>query len=369
MLVHAIGVNPESGLGRDLTNPVSIQSTDPSETMSLDRTALAKAVGELAQKGVYIGTSSWKYPGWCGMLYESARYDYRGKFAMTRFERNCLEEYGKVFKTVSVDAAFYKFPERKFLETIVSQVPDDFQFSFKVTDTITIKKFPNLPKFGMRAGEINRDFLNADLFAEAFLKACEPFRNKIGLLMFEFGRFYKTDFTVAQFAAVIDLFFGKLPNDWPYGIEIRNRDFLVPEYFAVLAKHRVAHVYNSWTEMPSVNEQMAMPGSVTNPNLVAARFLMSPGRKYDDSLKLFQPYDRLREPDEDARKAGAALILGGERYEPRRKTFVYINNRLEGNALETIAAMISRAVSLLMQSRGTTQPQGNATNADERQNN
>jgi uncharacterized protein YecE (DUF72 family) len=334
--------------------------------MSFDRTGLSKSLRELAQKGVYVGTSSWKYPGWCGMLYESARYDYRGKFAMTRFERNCLEEYGKVFKTVSVDAAFYKFPDRNFLETIMAQVPEDFQFSFKVTDTITIKKFPNLPKFGARAGEINRDFLNADLFGEAFLKTCEPYRSKIGLLMFEFGRFFKTDFSVAQFSQALDAFFDRLPKDWPYGIEIRNRDYLTPEYFDVLAKHGVAHVYNSWTDMPSVNEQMAMAGSVTNPNLVAARFLMTPGRKYDDSLKLFQPYDRLREPDEEARKAGAALIVGGERYEPRRKTFVYINNRLEGNALETIAAMIARAVTLLMEVKGAGEPQTNAKNAEER---
>jgi len=336
--------------------------------MSFDREDLGRAVHELAQKGVYVGTSSWKYPGWCGMLYESARYDFRGKFATTRFERNCLEEYAKVFKTVSVDAAFYKFPERNFLNTIMGQVPDDFQFSFKVTDTITIKKFPNLPKFGMRAGEVNQDFLNADLFAEAFLKTCEPYRNKVGLLMFEFGRFYKTDFSVAEFSQALDTFFGKLPKDWPYGIEIRNRDYLVPEYFGVLAKHGVAHVYNSWTDMPSVNEQMAMAGSVTNANLVAARFLMTPGRKYDESLKLFQPYDRLREADEEARKAGAALIVGGERYEPRRKTFVYVNNRLEGNALETIAAMIARAVGLMMESRKTVQPQGNAKNAEERKN-
>jgi uncharacterized protein YecE (DUF72 family) len=337
--------------------------------MSFDRASLANAVGELAQKGVYIGTSSWKYPGWCGMLYESARYEYRGKLAMTRFERNCLQEYAQVFKTVSVDAAFYKFPERKFLETIMGQVPDDFQFSFKVTDTITIKNFPNLPKFGVRAGEVNRDFLNADLFAEAFLKTCEPYKSKVGLLMFEFGRFFKTDFSVAQFSHALDAFFGKLPKDWPYGIEIRNRDYLTPEYFGLLAKHGVTHVYNSWTDMPSVNEQMAMPGSATNANLVAARFLMTPGRKYDEALKLFQPYEHLREPDEDARKAGAALIVGGERYEPRRKTFVYVNNRLEGNALETIAAMIARAVTLLMESREIIQPQKDAQNAEMSQSN
>jgi len=62
----------------------------------------------------------------------------------------------------------------------------------------------------------------------------------------------------------------------------------------------------------------------------------------------------LKELDEDVCKVGAALIVGGERYEPRRKTFVYINNRLEGNALETIAAMIARAVTNRNQGKNST---------------
>jgi hypothetical protein len=54
----------------------------------------------------------------------------------------------------------------------------------------------------------------------------------------------------------------------------------------------------------------------------------------------------------DAREGAAQLIVGGERYEPRTKTFVYVNNRLEGNALETIAAVVARAIELLNQSLG-----------------
>jgi hypothetical protein len=45
--------------------------------------------------------------------------------------------------------------------------------------------------------------------------------------------------------------------------------------------------------------------------------------------------------NEEARKAGATLIVEGQRYEPLRKTYIYVNNRLERNALETIAAMIA----------------------------
>ena len=59
------------------------------------------------------------------MLYDRARYEYRGKFAETRFKRDCLAEYGGVFKTVCVDAAYYTFPSQQYLEGMVNQVPDD----------------------------------------------------------------------------------------------------------------------------------------------------------------------------------------------------------------------------------------------------
>jgi hypothetical protein len=78
---------------------------------------------------------------------------------------------------------------------------------------------------------------------------------------------------------------------------------------------------------------------------------VTPGHKDDESLKMFQTYDRIKAPDESARVAGAQLIAGGERYEPRTKTFVYVNNRLEGNALETIAAVVTRAIELLNRAR------------------
>ena len=140
--------------------------------MPFDREQIRQQVATLAAEGVFIGTSSWKYPGWRGMLYDESRYVYRGKFAESRFEKNCLTEYAEVFKTVCVDAAYYKFPDEKYLENLVSHVPADFQFAFKVTDDITIKRFSNLPRFGIRAGKTNDNFLNAGLFAHAFLRPC-----------------------------------------------------------------------------------------------------------------------------------------------------------------------------------------------------
>src|ERR1017187_616309 len=236
--------------------------------MAFDRERMKIKAAKLAAVGVFVGTSSWKYQGWFGQLYTPARYEYRGKVATTRFERDCLAEYAEVFKTVSVDAAYYDFPRREYLKKLADAVPDDFRFGLKVTDAVTIKKFPNLPRFGIRAGKPNEHFLNADLFASAFLKPCEEVRSKIGVLMFGFSRFWPSDYEHGRdFVADLDRFLGALPKGWPYAIEMRNKHWLAPEYFECLSRHGVAHVFNSWEAMPPKSEQLVIPGSHTNPAL------------------------------------------------------------------------------------------------------
>lgn len=311
--------------------------------MSFDRDKMKSAIAAMAAKGVFIGTSSWKYPGWFGQLYDRDRYVWRGRFSKARFEKLCLAEYAQVFKSVSVDAAYYQFPSHDWLEAMVGLVPGDFQFALKVTDEITMKRFPNLPRFGRRAGQPNGNFLNANLFATAFLGACEPFKSNIGLLMFEFSQFHSSDFGRGrEFLTALDEFLAQLPKGWPYSVEIRNRNLLRAEYFTVLARHGAAHIFNSWTDMPPVSEQAALPDSFTSPDFFAARFLLKPGRKYEDAVKLFSPYERVQDPDPDGRRAAENLIERAAPSGNRTRGYIYLNNRFEGNALASIAAILDQ---------------------------
>lgn len=308
--------------------------------MSFDRDQLKENLASLAAEGIFMGTSSWKYAGWRGRLYDEARYVYQGRFSESRFERNCLAEYAGVFKTVSLDATYYQFPTQSSLKGLASLVPSDFLFSLKVTDEITLKRFPNLPRFGARAGQPNPHFLDAGHFESAFLKPCEPFRQNIGLVMFEFARISSEDFARGrEFVDALDQFLGHLPTGWRYGVEVRTATLLQPAYFEVLARHNVAHIFNSWEAMPPVHEQADRPESFTARDFFGARFLLKPGRRYEEAVKLFSPYDQVKEPYPEGRTAAAHLIQ--EARARKRHAFLYVNNRFEGNALDTIAALLA----------------------------
>lgn len=275
------------------------------------------------------------------MLYDEQRYIYHGRLSEARFEKNCLKEYAEVFKTVCVDAGYYRFPESKNIEGLVSQVPADFRFSFKVTDDITIRKFGNLPRFGNHAGQQNTNFLNADLFASAFVYPFEPFKQQVGMFIFEFSKFYSADYQHGRdFVADLDKFLANIPKGWNYGVEIRNKHFLQPDYFEMLSRHGVSHIFNSWADMPPVDEQLALSGSLTTPEFAGARFLLKPGRKYQEAVDTFSPYTEVKDAYPAARSAGAELIRRRMVKQAIGKLFLYVNNRLEGNALLTIMAML-----------------------------
>jgi uncharacterized protein YecE (DUF72 family) len=309
--------------------------------MAFARENLALATRSLAaDANFYLGTSSWKYEGWIGQIYEEQRYLTRGRFSQKQFDTRCLAEYAETFPSVCVDAGYYRFPTERYLSALAASVPGGFRLSFKVTDEITVKRFPHLDRFGDRAGTNNNNFLNASLFIDAFLGPLSPHRAKTGVLIFEFSSFHSAHFTRGRdFVSALDRFLGQLPPTWQYAIEVRNASLLRPEYFAVLHSHGVAHVFNSWTKMPPVEEQISMPGAFTT-DFFAARFLLRPGRLYQQAVDKFSPYRSVREPVPEARVALRQLIQRSRSRPTERPSYAFVNNRLEGNSPTTIAAVL-----------------------------
>ena len=308
------------------------------EPGGFDRDFLAGRLAALAERRIYIGGSSWKYEGWLGQVYSRERYLARGKFSKRLFEQECLREYAETFPAVCGDFAFYQFPPPEFWARLFAQTPAHFRFAFKVPEQITCKVFPKHPRYGSLAGLENENFLDRGLFEELFARPLLPHREKTAVLIFEFGAFGRRSFEdVGRFVERLDPFLAGLPPEFRYAVEIRNPDYLDSAYFACLRAHGVAHVFNAWSKMPELRAQIALPGSVTA-DFQVCRALLRHGRVYAEAVDAFAPYREIQDPNPEARDSMRVLI--GRARENKEFLFLFVNNRLEGNAPTTILSLV-----------------------------
>ena len=303
-----------------------------------DRARLASRLEDLRRSNIYIGTSSWKYPGWLDQIYTRERYQTRGRFSKTRFEHECLAEYAEVFPIVCGDFSFYQFPAEAFWAKLFGAAPPLLQFALKVPEQITIRQFPMHPRYGPRAGFNNESFLNSELLDNGLLQLLEPYKARVPLLIFEFGAFPRQAIeSAAEFVALLDPFLARLPDHFRYAVELRNPDFLGPEYFGCLRDNGVAHVFNAWTRMPDIGLQMELPAAFTA-GFTVTRALLRKGRAYEEAVSSFAPYTHTQDANPETRSALRQLLARAR--ERREPSFMFVNNRLEGNAPLTIEAVI-----------------------------
>lgn len=280
-----------------------------------------------------FGASSWNYPGWKGLVYHR---DYEGRGTSAKM----LEEYARfpLFRTVGIDSSFYAPPTEAVLASYAERLPPGFPCVSKVWNQLTVQTFSKAQDKA-RAGKVNADFLNPDLFLEAVYEPYQRhFADHAGPFIFEFQTIGRgSGMTPERFAERLDEFFSALPREGRYAVEIRNEEFLTPMYFAVLREHGVAHVFNSWTRMPPIGDQLDLPGSLSGPFIVA-RALLQQGRTYDEAVDAFAPYNRIQDPSPPLRQDLLRLIETAVR--TRIPAYLLVNNRAEGSAPLTVAEVL-----------------------------
>ncbi len=302
------------------------------------RSELRDELAALAREFVFIGTSSWKYEGWLDQIYSRERYMVKGRFSKKKFEAECLREYAEVFPVVCGDFSFYQFPAPEFWVKLFTTAPQALRFAFKVPEEITVKLFPVHPRYGPRAGLGNESFLNVEIFKAMFLYLLAPYRERIAALIFEFTPFPRRAYdSTGDFLRELDPFLVALPAEFRYAVEIRNPEFIEPDYFKCLRSHNIAHVFTSWTRMPEMGVQMKIPGAFTS-DFTVVRALLRHGRAYEDAVAKFSPYETVQDENPAVRDALRAMILRAK--ERHEAAYIFVNNRLEGNAPGTIRAVV-----------------------------
>jgi uncharacterized protein YecE (DUF72 family) len=285
---------------------------------------------------VRLGTSSWAYEGWQGLVYQRA-------YTKSRFSQDALAEYAGyemdgilLFRTVGIDHSFYRPASAAQLAHYAKQVPEDFRFCSKVWEEITIPTFGNLPRYGAKAGKPNPRFLDSSMFRDlVWAPAHEGLGSKLGPFIFEFQRW---GMEPAAFLDALDRFLGTLPRGPQYATEVRNPAILGSRYLNILRTHQVSHVYNHWTAMPALCEQHRLLGQTFTAPHVVIRLLTPLGLAHEKAVERYAPYNRIIAAQPRMRQDTTALVQQSVSQE--KSVFVLVNNRAEGCSPLTIQSLV-----------------------------
>ena len=196
----------------------------------------------------HIGTCSWKYDSWKGIIYpDKEKFDY-------------LVEYSKHYNTVEVDQWFWSLfegdkillPSSKDVKDYTISVPDDFRFSIKLPNSITLTHFYNRSKKAPL--KENPHFFNPELF-DSFLTTLKPMKKKLGPLMFQFEYLNKQKMSgLQEFIERFEAFLEQINSKYLYGIEIRNPNYLKKPFFEFIQRNNLIAVLLEGYYMPPVKE-------------------------------------------------------------------------------------------------------------------
>jgi uncharacterized protein YecE (DUF72 family) len=304
--------DPEPPVPRDLDWPA-------------DLLALA---GRLAGRPVFLGTSSWSFPGWAGLVYPPGvpAADLAGR-GLAWYARHPL------LRAVGVDRSYYGPLTAGDYRAWAAQVPAGFRFLAKAERSITTP--PDQLPGGARSNEA---FLSADhlrrLCIEPLLAGLGPGRAGLILQFPPLGHRHRRD--PAGFAARLAGLLRDLPAGIDYFVEVRNGELLVPEYFAVLAAAGVGHCFSVHPGAPPLPEQAALAGAA-GPGPLLVRWNLQRDRRYDEAKAEFAPFNRLCAPDPATRAAAAGLAAAALAQD--RAVVILANNKAEGSAPLTLVEL------------------------------
>lgn len=321
--------------------------------------AEVRALAERLPAHVLLGTSSWAYAGWRGIVYGE-----RAPVAALASDGLAAYASWPLARTVGLDRAFYATPSVDEYRSLASLVPPSFRFTVKADQRATR---PDMAADGstlgsttvLRAGGIaNPRFLDARFIAEEVVApAVAGLGSALGPVVLQFPHLdLSARGSLGGTAAFIDRLASCLASvraacgpGVSLSVEVRNRECFREQpaaaYLAALRAGGAAHCFLQHPTVPTITEQrraLALAGArdADFPALVV-RWMLPAGTTYEAAADRFEPYDRLQAPDAVVRAEVAAILAEASAARPG---FAVINNKAEGSAIRSVEALAREVV-------------------------
>lgn len=295
---------------------------------------------------IRLGTSSWFFPGWRGLVYE-------GVHPQTALSKKGLAAYAQIplLRTVSLDRTFYAPITTVEYARYAAQVPDGFSFVVKAPALVCDAVVRDEEGRGKVA---NPHFLDAAIAAREFVVPCvEGLEEKAGPLVFQIsplprGLVEEGPLLIDRLAAFFAALPSQLGNRRPvYALELRNAELLTPRLMRMLKDAGVRYCVGLHDRMPEVERQAAALKALDGdtPGDLVVRWNLHRGFLYQAAKQRYEPFDKLVDEDPESRKILARMAA--DAFKAKRRVWITANNKAEGSAplsLLKLAEEIARAL-------------------------
>ena len=275
---------------------------------------------------IRFGTCSWKYDSWKGIVYSDTSSE------------NYLKEYSEKYSTVEIDQWFWSLflpskvvlPQKKVVEEYKKSVNDNFLFTIKVPNSITLTHFYKSSK--EEELKTNPYFLSNELFSE-FLDLINPIKQQVGCLIFQFEYLNKQKMSsLASFQNRIAQFMENVDSNIPdIGIEIRNPNYLSEKYFSFISDLKIVPILLEGYYMPPIVETYSKVKKLIKNKCVIR--LHGPDRKGIEKIAN-ENWNQIYINRDQEIKSIVEMIRDLQNKEV--DLFVNVNNHFEGSAPLTI---------------------------------
>ncbi len=304
--------------------------------------AAMHALGRRLPAQIHLGTSSWSFPGWAGIVYDTvARESQLAKNGLAAYARHPL------LRSVGIDRSFYQPLAAAEYAAYAAQVPPAFRFLVKGPALVTDESQRDQGGRGMAQ---NPYFLDAQVAFEQFAKpAMAGLADKAGPLVFQFSPLKRRTLgDVPAFIARLHAFLwalNKMCEGFSYApqfaVEVRDPELLCRDFAHALKDTGARYCLGLHARMPPVAEQLPLLRPLW-PGPMVARWNLHAGFAYQEAKQAYAPFNRIVDADPETRATLARVAAATAR--AGYPVTIVANNKAEGSAPLTLIKLAQAIV-------------------------
>ena len=307
----------------------------PRGVQPLPPTPEDQALAAALSPHIHLGTSTWSYPGWQGLVWA-------GRHGEATLSRTGLPAYAAhpLLRAVGIDRGFYRALAASEFQRHAEQVPAGFRFTVKAPSLVTDALLRSEHGRGQQPNPL---FLDAATALQDFIEpACEGLGPAIGALVFQLSplpaqRLARMNEQFDQLHALL-LALPKPPAG-VIAVEVRDAAWLTPDLVALLRDAGARYCVGLHPKLPPLAEQLPLLRALWPGPLVVRWNLnrLHGAYGYEDAEKKYGEFSEMLDPDPETRAELARIIRGTAG--AGQDVFVTISNKAEGSAPLSVRAL------------------------------